>query len=131
MSKLIIVESPAKANTIKKYLGKEFDVTASMGHVRDLPAAKLSVDIKKDFMPKYAVIKGKEKLVKELIPNKISLGALQRILQNLLQERVSIRDLPSMLYRLNATKLRSDSSAYIHSKPLGEKSRSHSCFAER
>ncbi len=66
MSKLIIVESPTKVKTIKKYLGKEFDVTASMGHVRDLPAAKLSVDIKKDFMPKYAVIKGKEKLVKEL-----------------------------------------------------------------
>ncbi len=66
MSKLIIVESPTKVKTIKKYLGKGYDVTASMGHVRDLPAAKLSVDIKKDFMPKYAVIKGKEKLVKEL-----------------------------------------------------------------
>ncbi|MBR3835267.1 MAG: type I DNA topoisomerase [Clostridia bacterium] len=66
MSKLIIVESPTKVKTIKKYLGKGFEVTASMGHVRDLPAAKLSVDIKNDFMPKYAVIKGKEKLVKEL-----------------------------------------------------------------
>ncbi len=66
MSKLIIVESPTKVKTIKKYLGKDFDVTASMGHVRDLPAAKLSVDIKNDFAPKYSVIKGKEKLVKEL-----------------------------------------------------------------
>ena len=66
MSKLIIVESPTKVKTIKKYLGKEYDVTASMGHVRDLPAARLSVDIKNDFAPKYAVIKGKEKLVKEL-----------------------------------------------------------------
>ncbi|MBP9989158.1 MAG: type I DNA topoisomerase [Ruminococcus sp.] len=66
MSKLIIVESPTKVKTIKKYLGKDYEVTASMGHVRDLPAAKLSVDVKKDFAPKYAVIKGKEKLVKEL-----------------------------------------------------------------
>ncbi|MBQ8782262.1 MAG: type I DNA topoisomerase [Clostridia bacterium] len=66
MSKLIIVESPTKVKTIKKYLGKEYDVTASMGHIRDLPAARLSVDIKNDFAPKYAVIKGKEKLVKEL-----------------------------------------------------------------
>ncbi len=66
MSKLIIVESPAKANTIKKYLGKEFEVVASKGHVRDLPAAKLSVDVKNNFAPKYALIKGKEKLVKEL-----------------------------------------------------------------
>ena len=55
MSKLVIVESPAKAKTIKKYLGKDFEVTASMGHVRDLPAAKLSVDVKNDFTPKYAI----------------------------------------------------------------------------
>ena len=66
MSKLIIVESPTKVKTIKKYLGKEYDVTASMGHVRDLPAARLSVDVKNDFAPKYAIIKGKEKLVREL-----------------------------------------------------------------
>ena len=66
MSKLVIVESPAKAKTIKKYLGKDFEVTASMGHVRDLPAAKLSVDVKNDFTPKYAIIKNKEKLVKDL-----------------------------------------------------------------
>ena len=66
MSKLIIVESPAKANTIKKYLGKDYEVIASKGHVRDLPAAKLSVDVKNNFAPKYALIKGKEKLVKEL-----------------------------------------------------------------
>ena len=66
MSKLVIVESPAKANTIKKYLGKDFDVVASKGHIRDLPAAKLSVDVSNNFAPKYALIKGKEKLVKEL-----------------------------------------------------------------
>ncbi len=66
MSKLIIVESPAKATTIKKYLGKDYEVIASKGHVRDLPAAKLSVDVKNNFAPKYALIKGKEKLIKEL-----------------------------------------------------------------
>lgn len=66
MSKLVIVESPTKVKTVKKYLGDGYNVTASMGHVRDLPAAKLSVDVKNDFAPKYAVIKGKEKLVKEL-----------------------------------------------------------------
>ncbi len=66
MSKLVIVESPAKAKTIKKYLGPDFDVVASMGHVRDLPESRLSVDVKHDFKPKYEVIKGKEKLVEEL-----------------------------------------------------------------
>lgn len=66
MSNLVIVESPAKAKTIKKYLGNDYDVVASMGHVRDLPKARLSVDIKNNFTPKYDIIKGKEKLVKEL-----------------------------------------------------------------
>ena len=66
MSKLVIVESPAKAKNIKGYLGKGYDVVASMGHVRDLPAARLSVDVEKDFEPKYAVIKGKENFVKDL-----------------------------------------------------------------
>ena len=66
MSKLVIVESPSKAKSIQKYLGKEYTVVSSKGHIRDLPAAKLSVDVKNDFAPKYAIIKGKEKLVKEL-----------------------------------------------------------------
>ena len=66
MSKLVIVESPAKAKNIKGYLGKGYDVVASMGHVRDLPAARLSVDIAHDFAPKYAVIAGKENFVKDL-----------------------------------------------------------------
>lgn len=67
MSNLVIVESPAKAKTIKKYLGKDYDVVASMGHVRDLPSARLSVDLNNDFAPRYEVIKGKEKLVEELL----------------------------------------------------------------
>ena len=66
MSDLVIVESPAKAKTSKKYLGGNYEVIASMGHVRDLPKARLSVDIKKKFAPKYEIIKGKEKLVEEL-----------------------------------------------------------------
>ncbi|MBQ7688886.1 MAG: type I DNA topoisomerase [Clostridia bacterium] len=66
MQALVIVESPAKAKTIKKYLGSGYEVRASMGHVRDLYSAKLSVDVKKDFAPDYTVIKGKEKLLAEL-----------------------------------------------------------------
>jgi len=66
MSKLVIVESPAKAKTIKKFLGSGYEVIASMGHVRDLPESRLSVDVKNDFKPKYDIIKGKEKLVQEL-----------------------------------------------------------------
>lgn len=66
MSKLVIVESPAKAKNIKGYLGRGYEVIASMGHIRDLPAARLSVDIANDFEPKYAIIKGKESFVKDL-----------------------------------------------------------------
>lgn len=66
MKNLVIVESPAKAKTIKKYLGKGYDVVASMGHVRDLPEKRLSVDIKNNFEPKYSIVKGKNTLVKEL-----------------------------------------------------------------
>lgn len=65
-NKLVIVESPSKAKTIQKYLGKDYEVVATVGHIRDLPKARLSVDVKDDFKPKYAIIKGKEKLVKEL-----------------------------------------------------------------
>src|SRR5919201_2437393 len=63
---LVIVESPAKANTINKYLGKDFVVKASLGHVKDLPKSKLGVDIKNDFEPAYELIPGKEKVIKEL-----------------------------------------------------------------
>ena len=66
MSKLVIVESPSKAKTIQKYLGPDYQVVASMGHVRDLPKARLCVDVKNNFKPKYTIIKGKEQLVKDL-----------------------------------------------------------------
>ena len=67
MSKLVIVESPAKAKTIKKYLGPGYEVVASMGHIRDLNPNRLSVDIKKKFQPKYEIIKSKEKLADDLV----------------------------------------------------------------
>ena len=67
MSKyLLIVESPSKARTIKKYLGKEYHVMASVGHIRDLPEKELGVDIKNDFKPKYVTIKGKNKIIQQL-----------------------------------------------------------------
>jgi len=63
---LIIVESPAKARTINKILGKEFMVKASVGHIKDLPENRLGVDIERNFAPQYVIIKGKEKVIKEL-----------------------------------------------------------------
>ncbi|MEG2499459.1 MAG: type I DNA topoisomerase [Oscillospiraceae bacterium] len=66
MSKLVIVESPAKAKTIRKYLGDGFEVTASMGHIRDLPKSQLGIDVEHEYEPQYINIKGKEKLIKEL-----------------------------------------------------------------
>ena len=64
--KLIIVESPAKANTIKKFLGGNTKVVASMGHIRDLPKSKLGINIEKNFEPEYINIRGKGDLIKEL-----------------------------------------------------------------
>ncbi len=63
---LIIVESPAKANTIKKFLGGKTKVVASMGHIRDLPKSKLGVNVEKDFEPEYINIRGKGDLIKSL-----------------------------------------------------------------
>ena len=63
---LVIVESPAKARTINKYLGKNFVVKASLGHIKDLPKKDLAVDVENDFRPRYEVIEGKKKLVQEL-----------------------------------------------------------------
>jgi DNA topoisomerase-1 len=63
---LIVVESPAKARTINKFLGKDFTVMASVGHIKDLPKSTLGVDIEDNFRPQYATIKGKAKTIKEL-----------------------------------------------------------------
>ncbi|MBQ4534621.1 MAG: type I DNA topoisomerase, partial [Ruminococcus sp.] len=66
MSDLVIVESPAKAKTIQKYLGQGYEVIASMGHIRDLPKSKMGVDKENDFKPQYTDMKGKEDVIKEL-----------------------------------------------------------------
>ncbi len=63
---LVVVESPAKAKTIKKYLGRSYEVKASVGHVKDLPKSKIGVDIEKGFLPAYDVIKGKAKVLSEI-----------------------------------------------------------------
>ncbi|HKI47792.1 MAG TPA: type I DNA topoisomerase, partial [Desulfobacteria bacterium] len=63
---LLIIESPAKARTIKKYLGPDFTIMASVGHIKDLPVSKLGVDIDKNFEPDYVTIKGKGKILKDL-----------------------------------------------------------------
>ncbi|HCX8327191.1 toprim domain-containing protein, partial [Staphylococcus aureus] len=63
---LVIVESPAKAKTIEKYLGKKYKVIASMGHVRDLPRSQMGVDTEDNYEPKYITIRGKGPVVKEL-----------------------------------------------------------------
>ncbi|NCC49073.1 MAG: type I DNA topoisomerase, partial [Clostridia bacterium] len=67
MSKnLVIVESPAKAKTIGRYLGKDFRITASVGHIRDLPSSKMGVDVENGYQPQYVSMKGKEKVIHEL-----------------------------------------------------------------
>jgi len=67
MSKnLLIVESPSKARTIKKYLGKDFTVLASVGHIKDLPTKELGVDVENRFQPKYVTVRGKTKIIKQL-----------------------------------------------------------------
>ncbi|MGE5652720.1 MAG: toprim domain-containing protein, partial [Bacillota bacterium] len=63
---LVIVESPAKAKTIAKFLGKRYTVKASMGHVRDLPKSQFGIDPENNFAPKYITIRGKGDLLKEL-----------------------------------------------------------------
>ena len=64
--KLVIVESPSKAKTIKKYLGKDYEVIASQGHIIDLPASRMGVDLENDFKPEYIKMKGKAKIIKEI-----------------------------------------------------------------
>jgi len=63
---LVIVESPTKVRTLKRYLGKDFDIKASVGHVKDLPKKRLGVDVEDNFRPEYEIIRGKSKIIKEL-----------------------------------------------------------------
>ena len=63
---LVIVESPAKVKTIKKFLGKNYEVVASNGHVRDLPKSQMGIDTENDFEPKYITIRGKGELLSNL-----------------------------------------------------------------
>src|SRR5258708_8539735 len=63
---LVVVESPAKAKTINKYLGRDYKVIASMGHIRDLPKSKLGVDVDNDFAEQYESIVARKKVIKEL-----------------------------------------------------------------
>src|SRR4030067_2637486 len=63
---LVLVESPSKARTINKYLGKDFKVEATIGHIRNLPKTKLGVDIDKNFEPQYVTIRGKGDIVKKI-----------------------------------------------------------------
>src|SRR5512147_2112754 len=63
---LVVVESPAKAKTINKYLGRDYKVVASMGHIRDLPKSKLGVDVENDFAEEYESIESRKKIIKEL-----------------------------------------------------------------
>src|SRR5512143_899258 len=63
---LLIVESPAKAKTINKYLGKEFIVEASVGHIKNLPKSKIGIDVERGFLPEYETIKGKDDVIARL-----------------------------------------------------------------
>ena len=73
---LVIVESPAKAKTIEKYLGGKYKVKASMGHLRDLPKSKLGVDIEHGFEPEYIPVKDKKELIAELKKDAKSAGTV-------------------------------------------------------
>ena len=66
MKNLVIVESPTKARTIGKYLGDNYDIVASMGHIMDLPKSTLGVDLEKNFEPQYEQVKDKSKIISEL-----------------------------------------------------------------
>ena len=73
---LVIVESPSKAKTIGKYLGPDYIVKASMGHLRDLPKSKMGVDLEQNFTPQYIPVRGKEELIKELKKDAAQVGTV-------------------------------------------------------
>ena len=83
---LVIVESPSKAKTIGRYLGSEYIVKASMGHLRDLPKSKMGVDLENDFTPQYIAVRGKESLIKELKAD----AAKAKILARLADEKLPV-----------------------------------------
>jgi len=87
---LIIVESPTKVKTIKKYVGSSFDVKASLGHVKDLPKSKIGIDIENQFQPTYQVIKEKQKVISELKKS-------AKKVKNIYSEELSDMKNPSMI----------------------------------
>ena len=91
---LLIVESPAKARTIKKYLGPDFTVKASVGHVKDLPKRRLGIDTTRDFAPEYVTIQGKKQVLQELRPSQESDAGFWR------PTRRRVRRLPGNCQRL-------------------------------
>ena len=93
---LVIVESPAKVKTIKKFLGKNYEVTASNGHVRDLPKSQLGIDVEHDFEPKYITIRGKGDILAKLRKQikftlRLTLTARGRLFPGIWRRRLSLR----------------------------------------
>ena len=82
--KLVIVESPAKAKTIGRYLGPEYKIAASVGHIRDLPSSTLGVNVNDNYKPTYINMRGKEKVIKELKELKDSLDVINKTSQKIL-----------------------------------------------
>ncbi len=76
---LVIVESPAKAKTIEKYLGRNYKVVASVGHIRDLPKSKMGIDVENDYEPHYISIRGKGDVIKQLKKQKKFISQVTRI----------------------------------------------------
>ena len=81
---LVIVESPAKVKTIKKFLGSNYDVQASNGHVRDFPKSQFGIDVENDFEPKYITIRGKGELLANL--------RLKRLIRFILQLTLTVKE---------------------------------------
>ncbi len=86
---LVIVESPAKVKTIKKFLGSNYDVQASNGHVRDFPKSQFGIDVENDFEPKYITIRGKGELLSNLRK------AAKKQIRYILQLTLTARERPS------------------------------------
>ncbi len=80
---LVIVESPAKARTLNKFLGREYRVESSMGHVRDLPKNTIGVDIDDDFAPQYEVIESRQKVIDKLLRDATRFARRQRTIERL------------------------------------------------